>query len=257
MRPEGPFVRRQRSLSRELQIQDLPAEGPVELAAAPVRGAASADRPHWLTPDEAERWSSLSDPRRRMTWAIGRGLIKVITARYLARNRTSEAMPVDPKEIQIDSVDGLQRRVAPRVTWRGRWLRCQLALTHSDHWVAVAISLDPECRVGIDLVPGLLETTGLDWAFSPQESNWLESSRERGKRRAWLWGMKEALFKSAGNHLAFRPQQIELLFNGVDCDSARMGQDHIPISWHTELSLGDERLIAVGTACGSTRNFAA
>ncbi|CAK9095638.1 Enoyl-[acyl-carrier-protein] reductase [NADPH] FabL (ENR) (Enoyl-acyl carrier protein reductase III) (NADPH-dependent enoyl-ACP reductase), partial [Durusdinium trenchii] len=225
---------------------DLPAEGPVELAAAPVRGAASADRPHWLTPDEAERWSSLSDPRRRMTWAIGRGLIKVITARYLARNRTGEAMPVDPKEIQIDSVDGLQRRVAPRVTWRGRWLRCQLALTHSDHWVAVAISLDPECRVGIDLVPGLLETTGLDWAFSPQESNWLESSRERGKRRAWLWGMKEALFKSAGNHLAFRPQQIELLFNGVDCDSARVGQDHIPISWHTELSLGDERLIAVG-----------
>lgn len=247
-----------RSADVQTHLQAGPTEFPVEIVTASVPDAASTPQPQWLTLGERERWNDLGDRRRQMTWATGRRLIKVAAARYLAQRKMGpSAKPVELEEIQVDSLDGLQRRVAPRVTWRGRWLPCHVALTHSEHSVAVALSLDPAFQVGIDLVPQVLDTASLDWTFSPQEKEWMESSPDRGTRRAWLWGMKEALFKSAGNHLTFQPRQIELELNGDRCGAARIGGHRVPIAWQEVLPLGDERLIVVGTAAGRTNESAA
>jgi hypothetical protein len=60
---------------------------------------------------------------------------------------------MDPGGVEILSCDGLGRPTRPRVLLQGRLQPWSLSLAHSDRFVLVAFSEDPDLAVGVDVTP--------------------------------------------------------------------------------------------------------
>ena len=156
----------------------------------------------WLSAAEWQHWTSL--PRRRFdsSWLGGRWCAKQ------AVRQLPGCQELRPSEIHIESRNGLEQGVAPRVLVGGRLQAWQLSISHGKRVCAAVATENDQVRLGVDIVDMQERAHRLirHW-FTAEEQSWCEN----GLSPALIWGLKESLYKAVGNGAKFRPRQL-----GVD-----------------------------------------
>lgn len=147
-----------------------------------------------------------ADTARRELWALGRYFLLSRLYPWLCSIRSA----VDPGELRIVTRNGLGRGTQPRLYSQGRLVPWRISLAHSSSQLAMAFSVDPMTRVGVDLVD--------DSAAAAKAVRCWSTSREReqfpGRTEAdfaKVWSMKEALYKALNHGEPFRPARYEVL----------------------------------------------
>jgi|GEM_PF-4574721 len=163
-----------------------------------------ADQPvaRWLSPGEQAEIGAARHLQARRQRLAGRILAKMLVQRQLASEPGSAIC--DPRQIQIDSRDGMGRRVAPRILVSGRWLDWSVSISHGESVVAAALSTEGTRPVGIDvtdLTGGQQESLSL-WLTEAERRIAAEAGPDAAVR---LWCLKEAAFKALGEGRRFRP----------------------------------------------------
>jgi hypothetical protein len=106
----------------------------------------------WLSAAEREVYANLRHAGRREAWLLGRLLSKELILNTMAAPLGGSGA-MDPGGVEILSCDGLGRPTRPRVLLQGRLQPWSLSLAHSDRFVLVAFSEDPDLAVGVDVTP--------------------------------------------------------------------------------------------------------
>ena len=173
---------------------------------------------NWLSPAEWLRYNDLSRKGPAVDgWLGGRWCAK----RNVRAVTTYQA--THPTQIHIESYDGLQRRISPRVFLRGRLQPWRLSLSHSETLSAAVLSTHHNHRVGVDIVnledrPGPLP----DYWFNKHEQSWCTSET----MPVLIWGLKEAIFKAIGDDCRFVPREVDITkwFAKADIDYLRVNR---------------------------------
>ena len=153
----------------------------------------------WLSAAEWARYCELRGGPASRTWLAGRWCAKQAVSELL--NEQSPAMHM----IHIESRDGAEQRIAPRVFVEGRLQSVHLSLTHGRQVAAAMATSDPTRSVGVDVVDLTTEDRHLtEYWFTEREQAWCAS----GVSPLAVWSLKEALYKAVGNGMAFAPQQV-------------------------------------------------
>jgi phosphopantetheinyl transferase len=156
----------------------------------------------WLTDVEKETYAELKAERRRQEWLIGRRLAKELILEAMTD------MPLNPRDVEISSRDGLGRRTRPRIVIAGRAQPWSLSIAHSDDLVLVALSTDARVSLGVDIVPVQSWTkASLESWFTETERQWMETG---AMRPSTVWAVKEAVYKAVNRGEPFVPQRIEV-----------------------------------------------
>ena len=156
----------------------------------------------WLSTFEQEQLQWCRHLQRQREWLAGRWLCKQL----IHDETTIQTLT----EIDIQSRDVRSRAARPRVLIAGRMQAMDVSITHSQDWIAVAISTSPRCRVGIDLVPRTAAAPRtLAFWLTEQEQQWLHDSRD-DTLLPIIWSIKESVYKATNRGETFRPQQLEV-----------------------------------------------
>lgn len=163
----------------------------------------------WLSPAEQDEFARLRDIRRRNEWLAARFLLKGMLQRSFAGNGGSTT-GIELCNIEILSRDVRGRGQPPRVLLAGRLLSWHVSLAHQDGIVWAAVSVDPDVRVGIDVVPAEpMDLRGDDLWFTPGEVRWLRQSNDP-LLGTTLWAVKEAVYKATNRGEPFVPARIDV-----------------------------------------------
>ncbi len=111
--------------------------------------------------------------------------------------------------MEILSRDAAGRAVRPVVQFQNQIMPWCVSLSHSERGVLVAVSVDPEIRVGVDLAEMEdLNPRSLVFWFTARER---ERLREGGaKKSAVSWAVKEAVYKAINTGESFVPKKFEV-----------------------------------------------
>ncbi len=164
---------------------------------------------HWSPRELAER-SRYRDACRQREWDTGR---------ILAKDLLLDQDGLRPETCEVLSVDANGRHVRPNVFWHGQRHPIPISISHQDGTIAVAIGMNPQLAVGIDVVSKRHLGSGFreSW-FSPDEQTWIEQGELCA---ATAWGIKEAFYKAVSDEEPFAPRQIEILRIAGDATSCR------------------------------------
>lgn len=147
---------------------------------------------------EHAEMSMFRAPQRKLDWIAGRTV-----AKQLLEDVTGYST-----KWEILSRTTRQRGQPPRVYLNGNPYPCFLSISHSERFVAAAITLHPTEFIGIDLVENddIPSAFARDW-FSTEEVERLEGW---GMSSTAAWSIKEAAFKSLRTQEAFNPRTLSI-----------------------------------------------
>lgn len=159
----------------------------------------------WLHPLEYAGWRQIRSPLRRDQWLAGRWWLK----RQLLQRWN---LDVAPSGVRIVSRDANNLGVAPQAFLDDRPLAIALSLSHSEHFVAVAIGGSAPGRCGIDLVDPQQNGSESLRAWISEEDRRVARAGEHCSL-VHAWAAKEAAFKTLVGE-PFSPGRIALHFDG-------------------------------------------
>lgn len=144
----------------------------------------------WLTDDEAARLQAMTAPARRRSFLGGHWLAREVAAEWLQTDAARIALHRHDDGRPLLLVDGAPSALS-------------LSLSHSGHWLAVALATAP---VGVDVeMPRRVRDLHAlaRFAFSPEEAERLARMPETERAAAFhvLWTLKEARGKRTGEGL--------------------------------------------------------
>ncbi|QDU40499.1 hypothetical protein Mal4_48570 [Maioricimonas rarisocia] len=176
---------------------------------------------NWLSAVERAAISAMRHEPARKERLAGRILAKMLVLRQLADEAAMTSC--SPHQVQIDSRDGLGRRIAPRVSRDGRWLNCSLSISHAGSIVAAVLSTEETRPVGVDVTNHAADRQGTLslWLTAAEQRVAAESGVEGAVR---LWNLKEAAFKALAEGRHFRPLQWDV--SGCLWQSSDPGGEH-------------------------------
>ena len=197
-----------------------------------------------LSPSERDVWTATRDPGRRETWLLGRLLAKDLVYRHLI-DRVGSTDARELARVEVHSRDGTGRAVRPWATIDGRSQPVRISIAHSHDSVATALAMAPGTEIGLDLTEvGDVSAAVAGLWFTNAERAWCgpPDDPQAARRRALIWSIKEACYKSANAGEQFVPAsiQVERKFVGWTVDpgsGTRAGGCHVSV-------LEDEREIA-------------
>ena len=171
-----------------------------------MRGVLDRERPEgWLTPAELERWRGFRSPRRALQWLGGRWLAKQILA------VTATVVSVAPRDLHVESQDGQNRAVRPRVFFRGRLQPWSVSISHSDDAFFVAATTQAGVRVGVDVMPlKPLARQFTDFWFTTRERQWCLRHADP-LAPCLVWSVKEAYYKASNEGEPFAPRRLDVM----------------------------------------------
>jgi len=160
----------------------------------------------WLTECELSALGAMRAPARQRQWLWGRWLSKQVLSNVVDVENFCAI------EIMSRNEQGLG--IQPQVKLNGEPWTGSLSLAHTETGVLVALSLDGQISIGVDLACDVPQDTQFRslW-FTNSEQQWIAA--DSTYRTSLLWGLKEALFKACslqadgGSH-AWTPAQIEI-----------------------------------------------
>lgn len=158
----------------------------------------------WLSAAERETLEQFRHPASAERWRAGRWMVKRLVC---------EMTGARSSEIEIVSRDGLNRPLRPRVVVSGRVAPWDVAISHDERQIAVAVTRADASRIGLDLVDAEADqrpNTHWDqlW-FSCRE---LELISSQALSPARMWSAKEAAYKATNRGEKFTPRSIEIEF---------------------------------------------
>ena len=180
-----------------------------------LRGSVDLGDGSWLTEAEYSELRRFRDESRRETWLFGRWAAKSLIQDQFA------VSPPEAAEIEILSRDADGRAVRPTVRIAGRPAVGCLSITHSSQAVLAALSLQADCRVGVDL--SAVERVGGGFVqtwFTPGEQGQIAQDE---RRAALFWAVKEAVYKACNEGESFVPQKIEVQCEADEVYCCRYG----------------------------------
>ena len=156
-----------------------------------------------LTSAEEERFRSFGDPRAARLWLAGRLAAKTVLSELLA-------FPCAWNELHLESRNGLDRKVRPRVYLRGRLQPWSLSLAHVEEHVFAAVAEDENIRLGVDAIArdAVTPRTAAFW-FTSGEIDWCRNAFPP-LAYAVVWMLKEACYKAENRGEPFLPQQLDV-----------------------------------------------
>ncbi|MEZ6128163.1 MAG: 4'-phosphopantetheinyl transferase superfamily protein [Planctomycetaceae bacterium] len=150
----------------------------------------------WLSRLEQQRCLQLTHPQRRSEW---------MAARWLGKRMLSEGCEHPLSQIEIRSVNSEQHPCRPQAFVNDVLQPCDVSISHSADWVAVALATSGNGRIGIDLVPEHLPSKHSMNVWLTQGEQVLLNDVGSGVTLSILWGIKEAVYKAVNHGEAFRP----------------------------------------------------
>jgi phosphopantetheinyl transferase len=159
----------------------------------------------WLSPREQAEFEQWRDDRRRRGWLM---------SRVLAKQLMGDTAGATAMDSEILSRDALGRVNRPLVWRHGDVLPWSLSISHSDRGVLVALAPSDEATIGVDLTPehAFSQSVAETW-FTAAELAWYRQANSR-QIGAYLWSVKEALYKALSDGESFAPLQFEVLADG-------------------------------------------
>lgn len=186
-------------LSREIWVRYQSFEN--------LKQARDTDLRNWLSDAERRECRRYRDEGRFRQWLAGRWLAKRLLSEQLVPGTT------DWREIEILSRDERGRAVRPQVCVEGAAQPWCVSISHSARGVLVAVSLNPQIHVGVDLAEKEdLNSQSLVFWFSAKERERLRSGDSR--RAAVCWAVKEAVYKAVNAGESFVPRKFEVFPQG-------------------------------------------
>lgn len=168
-----------------------------------------SSRADWLSPRERSELRRLRHPGRARSWVKGRFLAKKLFVELTGA--TVSRFP----DVELLSRTTCGRPMRPTVYYRGRSTDWSLSISHVGESILAAASLNPQVRIGVDLVP-LDDGEKLSgWCFAGGD----RLSSPDAQQSAQAWAVKEALFKACNVNEPFAPLRIVF-----DRDSAANGR---------------------------------
>jgi phosphopantetheinyl transferase len=145
---------------------------------------------------------------RRDTWLAGRIAAKQLLASvFAAENSPLRSLP--PNALHIESRSTNPGHGERPVLYADDYPHtCAISIAHSSRGVLVAVTLDEQVHLGVDLVEPLRAAENLHWTFTAPERAWLAGNDRTSAAR--LWALKESLYKACQRGESFSPQQIEV-----------------------------------------------
>jgi phosphopantetheinyl transferase len=171
------------------------------------------DSRDWLSVAELSECERFREEGRLRQWLAGRFVAKQLLREQLV------PWCADWRELEILSRDVHGRAVRPQVRILDAPQTWCLSISHSRRGVLVAVSLDPEVQVGVDLaeVEDLNPRSLVFW-FSANERQRLREGDAR--HAAVCWAVKEAVYKAVNTGESFVPKKFEVFpqsGEGYDC----------------------------------------
>lgn len=150
---------------------------------------------------EYDHWKAIS---RKRQW---------LTGRYLAKDLIREHSETDAtgfEQIEILSRNDKGQSVQPSVRVNEMTKPWSLSISHTDTHAWAVLSLDPQTRIGIDLVADDVSRHGhlIKW-FTDREKECLNGKPIQ--EIAEHWAKKEAIYKAINQGESFAPLKIEIL----------------------------------------------
>jgi phosphopantetheinyl transferase len=163
----------------------------------------AANRTDCLGERELIELSRLTDEARRRQWLAGRWLAKQLLAHQIGQ--------IEPSRLQILTRDDRGLGVRARVFHGAQELGVSLSIAHSAVAVIVATCDARSAVVGVDLVDAQLSVGDSFFSmwFSARERQWMD--RDRPRRGAVLWGIKEAAYKATNSGQPWNPRDVEVV----------------------------------------------
>jgi 4'-phosphopantetheinyl transferase len=146
-----------------------------------------------LSVDEQARAQRFLLEQARQRFIAGRGMLRVILARYLG---------VLPQQVQIET----RAAGKPALAAKAAQARCCFNLSHSENLVLYAISLEREVGIDLEYMNPACDTNQLvEQFFSEAEKREWDSLPASQRLEAFFtgWTRKEAYLKARGEGLAF------------------------------------------------------
>ncbi|RYF52359.1 MAG: 4'-phosphopantetheinyl transferase superfamily protein [Cytophagaceae bacterium] len=140
-----------------------------------------------LTFAETEKINRYKSAASRQTRILSRAILKILLGRYLSLN---------PDEITFKS-DQHKKPIIDNVILKN----INFNVSHSGSWILIAIATNP---VGVDLEytdASFTYQNLLDFSFSFEEKNYIQTSKIPHQSFYKLWTRKEALLKATGKGL--------------------------------------------------------
>ncbi len=134
--------------------------------------------------EKSQRYRKENDRQSRI---IGRAVLKILLSRYLS---------VDPKEISF-KLDHNKKLLLQNIISKNLYFN----VSHSEDWILIAISTNP---IGVDVEKINASFTYqnlLDFSFSLEEKEYIQSAANPHQNFYELWTRKEALLKATGKGL--------------------------------------------------------
>lgn len=190
---------------------------------AALRSQCDVDAADWLAPRERDELARYRDARRREGWLLGRWLSK----QFLLEKLADRSQPL--ASIEILSRDKDRRAVRPEIRIDGYLQPWCLSLSHTNRAALVAVSPDPDYRVGVDLaeVQDLTPTSLVFW-FTEAERRLVQGAS--AKVAATCWAIKEAVYKACNTGESFVPRKVETNCDAQGSWSCRYNGEDIDLS---------------------------
>jgi phosphopantetheinyl transferase len=160
----------------------------------------------WLTESEQSALADMRAPARQTQWLWGR---------WLSKQLIGNATQVENfREIEIITRGEERLGIQPQVKLCGQVWHGSLSISHTESGVLVALSLDEQISLGVDLACDVPQDTQFRslW-FTASEQAWI--ANDPAQRTGLLWGLKEAVFKASsvqvdGSSHRWTPTEIEI-----------------------------------------------
>lgn len=156
---------------------------------------------------ETEKTQRYHQEKDRQSRIISRAVLRILLGRYLATG---------PKEIRFQ-LDYNKKLLLQNISAKN----LHFNVSHSGDWILIAFSINP---IGVDVEQINTSFTYqnlLDFSFSLEEKNYLESGINQHKNFYKLWTRKEALLKATGKGL------IDDLISIPSLDGIHQNPEHI------------------------------
>lgn len=172
----------------------------------------AAGMANWLTHDEQERFAELQSnavTKRSRQWLLGRYAAKLACRRWLEERGMSVTEWTD---IQINNTaNGM-----PRLAIKNIKESPTLSIAHSGD-EAIAAVAEPGCRIGVDIESNTpranLKALAKRICSESERSRWFNGVEHGAltERFTQLWLAKEAVAKSTGEGLRWKPGMFEVV----------------------------------------------
>jgi 4'-phosphopantetheinyl transferase len=168
-----------------------------------------------LSDDERIRAERFYFERDRKRFIVGRGLLRIILAQYLA---------IEPHQLQFS----YGKRGKPALATTGVYSNLQFNLSHSEELALYAIALERQVGIDLEYIRPTSDVEQLSKRFfCPREYEVIRSLPPKQKQTAFFhgWTCKEAYLKATGEGLT-ELQQVEVsLAIGEPAKLLRIAED--------------------------------